>query len=480
MSSVRRKLLLLLLPVLAGLLCTQLWLTYRELHAAANSAYDRSLLGAIKGIDASISTEGGGLNVALPYRMLEFFELTASGKVFYRVSTEDGLVANGNADLPQPAMPLRDGVPYFFNASYFGEPVRVGSYARLLSRPLYGNRPQRIIIQVAESIDSRTAFTRGLLMQAVSTDALLILVVALVMAISVSFALRPLQRLTDEVKSRAPDDLAPIDAAAVPDEVRPLVDAVNHHIERSNRVARAQRQFLDNASHQLRTPLAVLRTQVDYAEREPELAQVREALNAMRRGVDRAARVVNQLLALARVNNAASLPEPVEVFDLVVLGEEVGRMLLSQARRKLQDFGLTLPAYAVFANGSATLLREAVINLVDNAIRHVPERGHITLAVGAENGEAWIEVADDGPGIAPEERAGLGERFHRGKAARETGSEGAGLGLAIAKAIIERHRGRMEVTDGPAGCGVTLRLVLPQQLKQFPADATSTGGTGRP
>jgi two-component system, OmpR family, sensor histidine kinase TctE len=238
----------------------------------------------------------------------------------------------------------------------------------------------------------------------------------------------------------------------VPQEVRPLVDAVNHHVERSEHLARNQRQFLDDASHQLRTPLAVLRTQVDYAQREPDPAQVREALGAMRHGVDRAARLVNQLLALARVNHAESSPDAVDCIDLVALVEEVGRTLLPEARRKQQDFGLVVGCGKLAVSGSETLLREAITNLVDNAIRHAPEHGHITLTAARTGDEAWIEVADDGPGIPPEERPHIGERFRRGQRASESGDvAGAGLGLAITKAIVLQHHGRIEVEEGPAG-----------------------------
>ena len=136
---------------------------------AANAAYDRSLLGAIKAMDANISTESGGLGVELPYRMLEFFELTASGHVYYRVATEGGLVEIGNADLPPPARPLVTGRPQFSDAVYFGEPVRVGSYARVLDRPLAGHSaPQRVVIQVAETLESRQAFARTLLLQSIA------------------------------------------------------------------------------------------------------------------------------------------------------------------------------------------------------------------------------------------------------------------------------------------------------------------------
>lgn len=460
MNSLKRKLLAVLLPALAGLLCGELWLSYRALLVAANSAYDRSLAGAIKAIDANISTASGGLGVELPYRMLDFFQLTASGKVFYLVSTEDGFVKLGNTDLPKPQAALRLGVPYFYDARYFGERVRIGAYMRRLDVPLYGSQVQRVVIQVAETTESRSAFARRLLLQAVALDALLILFVSLVIAAGVVLALRPLQRLRNEVIARDPDDLAPIDSSRVLLEVRPLVDAINHHVEQSGRMARSQRQFLDDASHQLRTPLAVLRTQVDYALREPEPPKVREALGAIQRGLERAVRLVNQMLALARVNNAATRGEPMERVNLCSLVEDVARMLLPEARRKRQDFGFAVPDHGIFVSGAEALLREAVVNVVDNAIRYAPEGGHITLSASADEAVARITVVDNGPGIPAGERAYVGERFRRGKEAAATG---AGLGLAIAKAIVEQHDGALEVMDGPHQAGTMLCLTIPLQ-----------------
>lgn len=457
-GSLKRKLLTLLLPALILLLCGELWASYRDLQVAANSAYDRSLAGAIKAIDANISTIGGGLDMALPYNLLEFFQLTASGQVFYRVTTEDGLVSLGNMDLPQPKVDLQSGVPHFYDAQYFGAPVRVGAYARLLKKPLYGVEPQRVIIQVAESVQSRTTFARGLLAQSALLDALVVLLFSIVVAGGMVWVLRPLQKLRCEVISRAPDDLTPIDPVQVPLEVRPLVDAINHHVERFGQQARSQRRFLDDASHQLRTPLAVLRTQVDYALREPELARVREALGAMQGGIDRAARMVNQLLALARLNNNFAAGDSMEKIDLGELAEDVARMLLPEARRKNQDFGLFIPERRIWVRAAEPLLREALINLLDNAIRYVPEHGHITLTVATNDGAAQVTVVDNGPGMSNEERAAVGERFRRGKAATPGG---AGLGLAIAKAIVEQHGGQLVVGAGPDQIGASVGLLLP-------------------
>lgn len=461
MRSFRSTLLALLLPALAVLLGGELWLSYRELRIAGNAAYDRSLAGAIKGIDARVSTQSGGLSVELPYQMLEFFQLAANGKVFYRITTDDGLVTLGNADLPAPQVQLQLGTPHFYDAEYFGEPVRVGAYSRRLDKPLYGTQAQNVVIQVAESTEARSAFAQGLLLQAAGLDALLVLLIALLMAGAVVLALRPLLRVRAQVLARAEDDFRPMDASLVPLEVRPLVEAINQHIGKWTQLARHQVQFLEDASHQLRTPLAVLRTQIEYARREPELAKVRDALEAMQASIERSTRLVNQLLALARVNNTvtkAPSTESGEPIGLSRLAHNVARSLLPEARRKRQDFAFLEPPQEIYVQGSDVLLSEAVMNLVDNAIKHAPEGGHISLAVDQNGGYARVCVADDGPGISAAERLHIGERFCRGPSAQPGG---AGLGLAIAKAIMEQHGGKLALLDKELAGGLTMCLLIP-------------------
>ena len=233
MQGLKHKLLLLLMPPLLVLLGGELWLSYRELGVAANSAYDRSLGGAIKAIDASISLASGGLSIELPFTVLEFFQLSNNGRVFYRVSTEDGLVSLGNADLPPPNTKLISNVPVFYDALYFGTAVRIGSYARELDKPLFGHKMQRVVIQIAETRETRTSFAHGLLKQAIVMDALLVMIVAALLAIGIVLALRPLQLLRNEILSRAQDDMTPIEPGNVPLEIRPLVAAINTSQTRS-------------------------------------------------------------------------------------------------------------------------------------------------------------------------------------------------------------------------------------------------------
>mgnify|MGYP001210293707 CR=1 FL=1 len=455
--SLRRTLLVLLSAGLLVVLGAELVLAWRTAVDAANAAYDRSLLGAIKAIDANISTASGGLGVELPYRMLEFFELTAQGEVYYRIATEDGLVEIGDAALPPPQQPLRTGVPVFVRTAYYGVPVRMGSYARLLDRPLGGaSEPQRVIIQVAESLGSRTQFTRALVLQALARDLALMLAALGLLALGVGWALRPLARLRAEVAARAAQDLEPIAADGVPADVRPLVDAINQHVDRIGRMIEARRRFIDDASHQLRTPLATLGTQLGFALRETDPARLAEVLQAVKEQLDEAVRQTNQMLALARADSAEIVRGPV---DLVGFAADLARAWWPEARQHGIDLGLDAPEAAVVVDAQAALLKEALANLVHNAIRHAPRGGQVTLQVAQADGQARLSVIDDGPGIPTAELARAGERFFR---ASNNRLPGTGLGLAIARAIAERHGGRLEL--GPrsdAASGLVASLWLP-------------------
>jgi two-component system sensor histidine kinase TctE len=454
--SLRRTLLTVLLPVLGLVVAAELWLTWRTAVDAAHAAYDRSLLGAIKSIDASISTDSGGLSIELPYRLLEFFELTASGPVHYRVATEDGLVEIGDAGFPPPPQPLPTGAPRFAEARYFGEPVRVGSYARVLDRPIGGaTTPQRVVIQVAEPLKSREQFTRALVLQALARDLVLVAAAGVLFLMALAWALRPLARLRHDVRSRSAEDLTPIDDRDVPSDVLPLIDAINQHVDRNRRLTEARRRFVDDASHQMRTPMATLTTQLGYALREPDPARLRDALAALKVQLDETVRQTNQMLALARADSAEVARAP---LDLAAFAGEVARGWWPEARARDIDLGLDASDAPVLVQADAGLLKEALSNLLHNAIRYTPRGGHVTVRVEAGGGQARLTVEDDGPGIPEAELHRAGERFFR---ASNTSESGSGLGLAIVRAIAERQRGRLALAAGPAGRGLSATVVLP-------------------
>ncbi|MDD2547701.1 MAG: sensor histidine kinase N-terminal domain-containing protein [Burkholderiaceae bacterium] len=453
---------LLLLPVLALVTGLGLWLTRHDALESANAAYDRSLLGALKAMDASISTASGGLSIELPYSVLEFFELTASGPVYFRVASSDGLVELGHADLPPPPQPLAPGVPQFYDATYFGESVRLVAYRRAIGAPAAAPAPAdagSALVQVAESTRSRQAFTRRFVQRAALRDALVLSLMVLGAAATLAVALRPLGRLARDIQARRPDDLTPMASTPLPADIRPLVEAVNQQMARTQALVAQQRQFLDDASHQLRTHLTTLQMQIDYARREPDPARVQDALSALAREMARATRSTQQLLALGRSDTAAVDCAP---FDLAALLRAVALELLPRARAKQIDFGIQPPATPQgtgLALGDSGLLHEALTNLVTNAIAYTPAQGTITLSAASEP-QGWVlRVEDSGPGLSAEERQALGQRYRRGPQAAAGGS---GLGLAIARSIAERHRGHLQLQARAQGSGLLALLWWPR------------------
>ena len=455
-ASLWRLLAGLLLPLLAAVTGVELWMTRHDALEAANAAYDRSLLGALKSIDANISTASGGLSAELPYSMLEFFELTASGPVYFRVASSDGLVELGNADLPLPPEPLEPGVPRFYDATYFGESVRLAAYRRATETPPTTPEASSVLVQVAESTQSRQEFTRRFVRRAALRDGLVLALMVLGTAGTLALALRPLARLAREVQARSPDDMTPMEGAELPADIRPLVAAVNQQMARTQDLVAQQRQFLDDASHQLRTHLTTLQMQIDYARRAPDVAQVQDTLAALGNEIARATRSTQQLLALGRSDTTAVDLAP---CDLAALLRTVALALLPQARAKQIDFGIHTATAEVPAVADSGLLREALTNLAANAIAYTPEHGTITVSAAGDSVGWSLSVEDNGPGLSPQERDALGHRYRRGSQAAAGGS---GLGLAIARSIAERHRGRLRLEARSEGTGLLAILWWPR------------------
>jgi len=464
--SLKSILLWLLVPALLLTMLTALGLSSKDLRKQITVAYDRSLVGALNSLNHNISTQSGGLSLEQPYTLLEFYELTANADVFFKIAADDGLSVIGNADLPMPDLALESGKAYFFDTDYLGEPVRSVVMAREAVPPVYGDKSVRIIIQVAEGIGDRESFINRMLWRSVGRDLLLIAVVMIIVIVGIIFAVRPLERLRYEMRSRTINDLRPVSTEGMPKEVKPLVNAINQHMQRYTEQAGRQRQFLDDASHQLKTPLAVLKTQLDYALRESDPQEVREVLLSMNEGVDRAIRMTSQMLALARVRDSLDTQvwqdsAPVDLGELIT---ELVRDQWPVIRERRIDLEVIPSDTPLYVRGVAWLLQEALRNVLDNAIRYCPEQGTVAIwLMRLDHTTAQIVVEDNGPGMSEEDRLKAGTRFRRGKAGKHL--PGAGLGLAIVSTILQMHQARMVLEPGERLEGLRVRLVFTLNLR---------------
>lgn len=462
-ASLRRRLLLgILLPVLAVLVLNATTL-YRQALTSADTAYDRTLLASAKAIGELLRIEvvDGRTRLVgdLGYSALEAFEADNRSRMVFRVSGFEGETVSGFADLPppRPADPQRDAPPIyaalvrFYEDHYRGEPVRMA----VLLQPVAGEAGQGMAtIQVAETLELRQALARQLLIQTLWQQGLLVLLIAVVVVWVVQRATQPVRQLSDILVARGPSDLSPLPTADTPPELRPVVDAANAVMARLARLLAHQKRFVRDASHQLRTPLSVLKAQVQSARRgDVDPAQALQEIDSTVQG---ATELANQMLALAKVEQLHQQglqgDTPAEDWEPVVRQVALDLAALIAAGRI--DFEIHTQSAPVRAHAWA--LRELTRNLLHNAIRHSPPGGSLVLRLRCEHGKALLDVLDCGPGLAPAQRERLFQPF---AAAGPQG--GSGLGLAICREIVASAQGRIQLDDRSDSPGLAARVILP-------------------
>ena len=318
----------------------------------------------------------------------------------------------------------------------------------------------RLILVVAHQLDEREALVRDSALRLLLPILFGLPLIGLALWVAVSRAVAPLERIAEEVRGRKADRLAPLDADHAPEEVAPLVAALNQLFERLGRSFENERRFTGDAAHELRTPLAALKTHAEVALTTASDDRRRRSLEHVVEGVDRASRLVEQLLTLARLDAAhAGYDTPV---DLVELAQEVLAPMRTLGRGREVDVSLEAQHLPALVRGEGTILHALLRNLVENAVRHAPERGAVRVHIGAEMGHIRIDVEDSGPGVAPELRSRIFDRHFR--APGSSGGAG-GLGLSIAQRVAQLHGGRIEAGESADLGGLRVTVWLPQTDK---------------
>jgi two-component system sensor histidine kinase TctE len=461
LGSLRGQLLRWLLIPLAVLVAINAVSVYRNALDAADLAYDRSLLASTRALAERVSIVNGHVVANVPYVALDSFETDTLGRLYYKVTGINGEFVSGYDDLPPVPSKAKRSEIYpalvrFYHASYRGTPVRIAA----LLQPVYDDSMRGIaLIQVGESLDARYDLSRKILLDTLWRQAALVLAVALLSWFAVRFVLRPLMRLSEDVAERAPTDLSGFDAALVHREVRPLVHAMNGYLDRLRELIAGQRRFIADASHQLRTPLTVLKTQAELALRASDPAAMREIVEGIARTTDATVHLANRLLTMARAEHGVEEGQLVNV-SLTEAARQVGMALAMAAVHKGIDLSLEAEDEVTVA-GNALLLHELLANLVDNAIRYTPAGGRLALRVRRDPaGAALLEVEDSGIGIAELERERVFAPFYRAPGAQQVNGSGAGLGLTIVRDIAALHGARITLDDSPHG-GLTVRIYFP-------------------
>ncbi|WP_438751273.1 sensor histidine kinase [Pararhizobium sp. O133] len=452
--SLRRRLLawLLISTVVIGALA--LIDTYREAVTTANAVSDRVLAGSALAIaERVVVAEDGSLEVDIPYVALEMLTSAAQDRVFYRVDGPPGQFITGYQNLPSIA-DMNGQSAVYADAQFRGEPIRVAALERSAST---GINSVPFVVTVAETTIARRQLTQAILLRSAFRLGMMILGAAVIVWIAVTFSLRPLYRLGDAIAERNPDDLHPIDQQ-VPSEVQGLVETVNSFMVRLQSALDALRHFTGNASHQMRTPLAIIRTQLALSVRATTLEEAQGAARKGDEAVAHAERILAQLLLMAKIDAAGSSePQPLATIDLTALAQELTGDHVPGARDAGIDLGFEGESAALI-QAEPLLIGELLRNLIENAIAYAGKGAEVTVRVAAQPTEIRLDVEDNGPGIPPENRQVARQRFARGGRGE---APGMGLGLPIVEEIAGLFGGHLTLGEGPDGRGLKASVTFP-------------------
>lgn len=467
-------------------------LTWLVAQGIASRPYDRELgemarnLG-LQAVAAEAPAKGRD-RYALAPEAAALLRADASDTVFYQVRGPGGELLSGDKALPQPGA---DGsvVPWelnFRDDEVGSESVRV-AYLWVAPPGTVAGSPagQRLmLVQLAETLGKRARLTNEIIKGVILPQFVILPLAVLLVWLALARGISPLNELQRRIRSRESSDLSPIDEARVPDEVAPLVRAINDLLARLDKSMSRQKHFLADAAHQLKTPLAGLRTQAELIQREIDAGrsspdELKRSLQQIARASERAAHTVNQLLTMARAEDAeqALHREPVSLPGIAV---DTVRDFVPRAMERRIDLGYegTEPdASRLRVAGQPVLIGELIRNLVDNALLYTPAGGTVTVRVVEDPfGQVVVlQVEDTGPGIAPGEREKVFQPFYRSLG---SGVEGSGLGLAIVREIVQQHEADLSLDDtrvrravggeSPDGQGPGARFTI-----RFPAVANA-------
>ncbi|WP_066155044.1 sensor histidine kinase [Hydrogenophaga pseudoflava] len=446
--SLRRQLLLwLLLPQLVlwaggGLLAYRIALSYAE------KAIDQSLTQSVRALARQVKPIGSGLLIDFPRAAQDVLEQDPKDRISYMVSSPPGQFLLGNQTLPQPeeGMVGTEG-PLLYAAEIDGKPLRI-----VALDVNYGevNAPQTLRVQVGKSLAVQQRIARELIADMLAPLLAAGVLLSLAVYGGIQRGLAPLTRLTAQLENRSVNALSPIGMTQAPNEVHALVQAINGLLDEVARNVNQEKRFINDAAHQLRTPLAGLISQVELAQRENSDPVLGARLTKVRTGAERSAHLVHQLLTLARTETTARR----EPLDLAALARDVAREWTPRAVAAGVDLGFEGEEHRM-VQGDALQLREAMANLIDNALRYTPRGSAVTLKVEADGERTRLLVEDNGPGLSEADMAHVFQRFWR--ASELPG--GCGLGLAIVQEIARRHGGEATAENmQPHGLRVVLRL----------------------
>lgn len=451
MNSLRVRLLLwLALPMTVFIVAAGL-ITRSNAWHTANLLQDEVLLSAARVMAGNVGWDGKDLSASISPSAIEILGTPRADQVFFRVQEIGGPMIAGTSDFPQSVPTVS---PAWYDAVVNGEPVRAVS----VIRPMYdAGVTRRVVISVGRTLRQRDALVLALWRPQMFYFSAILTIAVVLVCLGLTLELRPLARLARRMPERVQTSSVRLSVEPLRSELRPIVRAFNQCLEIIEKQTAMQRRFIADAAHQLRTPLTLLGTQLQYARRQNDPEQVHDTLKAMDRSNRLLVALTNQLLTLAQAEAADYAQYAGVRVDLreIATGTIEQLALLAQ-RRRVELVATLADADAVSVTGNEQLLSVLVFNLVDNAIRYSPEGGTVTVAI--EAGETIrLCVSDEGEGIEPALREKVFEPFFRASP-----QPGSGLGLAIVREIARAHRAALRLEDGANGRGLRVTAEFPR------------------
>ncbi|MBI5461031.1 MAG: sensor histidine kinase N-terminal domain-containing protein [Gammaproteobacteria bacterium] len=448
-QSLRRKLLSWLLLPLLILFFFRVGYNYYYGNALSNRVYDRMLVTLADSLSQQIAYTPASHELVLPPAASQILMSDEYDDIYFAIRDMQGHILEGEQRMPPIPADFAGQQRSFSMGRIYDRDVRIINLRHPLDNKSY-------VIQIAETLTKRSMLSQEFQSGVILPQMLIIILATLIVWFGIGKSLVPLKRLQKAVSERSHLDLSPVGGEEIPAEVQPLIRAINDLMARLSKVLDIQNRFIADAAHQLRTPLAGLKAQIELALRENDPAITLQAIQNLRASTDRMTRLVNQLLALARNEPTADRAFRKTPLDLGLLASQIATEWVPRALEKHIDLGFEAPAAAITVHGDAARLKDLLDNLIDNAVRYTPPHGQVTVGV-FNNGRPHLTVTDNGPGIPSEQRERVFERFY---SVLGHGADGSGLGLAIVREIARMHGGEAKIDSGPAGIGTRVSVVF--------------------
>lgn len=463
-ASLRKKILSWLMPLMLLLILVDSSLLNRLAINALEKELDADLHSSSQDITSYLKHSGID---AIDFELLENASRILLNdnvdRILYSISNENGVLLSGNEKLfektkmytytnTKTKARTSNLDAYYFFAEINNEKFRV-IHSTFKVMNTFGQHD--INIQVAVTLNRRNALANKILIGIVVPQLLLALVSFLIISISVKRGLAPLNELQNAVSKRSEKNLSPINLPDIPEEVSLVANSVNQLMWQLQNLISGQNQFIADAAHQLRTPLAGAQAQLELAELESDPAKLKSILLKVHQSLDRLLHTINQLLVLAKSQPEAVSMIKMETLDLNVISKEVASEMAPTAIQKKIDLGFEEAATPAIILGNAERLKELLYNLLDNAIRYTQNAGCVTLSINVTDEDVELIVADNGPGISMADRDKIFDRFHR---VIGSGQDGSGLGLAIVKEIANLHNADIVVSEANTTNGLQVTV----------------------